>query len=149
MIRHILCPTDLKERAYISLKKAVQIAHQFNARITMLNVHSEFMDKHEREMLRVSVDKLKEKYRQVAIESKEEMKTIIQELHAEDVEITYLLRKGKPADSIIDVSAEEEVDLIVICTDGRDNVKDFVTGTITEQVITHAPCPVLVIPFQK
>ena len=70
MIRHILCPTDLKERAYISLKKAVQIAHQFNARITMLNVHSEFMDKPEREMLRVSVDKLKEKYRKVAIESK-------------------------------------------------------------------------------
>ena len=149
MIRHILCPTDLKERAYISLKKAVQIAHQFNARITILNVHSEFMDKHEREMLRVSVDNLKEKYQQVAIESKEEMKAAIHELHAEDIEISYLLRKGKPADTIIEVSAEEGVDLIVMCTDGRDNLKDFVTGTITEQVINHAACPVLVIPFQK
>jgi nucleotide-binding universal stress UspA family protein len=99
----------LKERAYISLKKAVQIAHQFNARITMLNVHKEFMDKHEREMLRVSVDKLKEKYRQVAIESKAEMKTVIRELHADDIEITYLLRKGTPADTIIDVAAEESV----------------------------------------
>ena len=97
MIRHILCPTDLKERAYISLKKAVHIAHQFNERIAMLNVHSEFMDKPEREMLRVNVDKLKEKYRQVAIESKEEMKAAIHELHAEDVEFTNLLRKGKPA----------------------------------------------------
>jgi hypothetical protein len=28
MFSHILCPTDLKERAYIALKKAVQIAHQ-------------------------------------------------------------------------------------------------------------------------
>ena len=149
MIRHILCPTDLKERAYIALKKAVQIAHQFDARITMLNVHKEFMDKREREMLRVSVDKLKEKYQQVAIESKEKMKTVIHELHAEDVEITFLLRKGKPADTIIEVSAEEGVDLTVICTDGRDNLKDFVTGTITEQVINRSPCPVLVIPFQK
>ena len=149
MIRHILCPTDLKERAYIALNKAVQIAHQFDARITMLNVHSEFMDKHERETLRVSVDKLKEKYRQVSIESKEKMKTVIHELHAEDVEITFLLRKGKPADTIIDVSAQESVDLIVICTDGRDNLKDFVTGTITEQVINNAPCPVLVIPHRK
>ena len=149
MFRHILCPTDLKERAFISLKKAVQIAHQFNARITILNVHSEFMDKHEREMLRVSVDNLKEKYQQVAIESKEEMKAAIHELHAEDIELSYLLRKGKPADTIIDVAAEEEADLIVICTDGRDNLKDFVTGTITEQVINHAPCPVLVIPHRK
>ena len=149
MISHILCPTDLKERAYISLKKAVQIAHQFNARITMLNVHKEFMDKHEREMVRVSVDKLKEKYRQVAIESREEMKTVIRELHADDIEITYLLRKGTPADTIIDVAAEESVDLIVICTDGRDNLKDFVKGTITERVINRAPCPVLVIPHKK
>ena len=149
MISHILCPTDLKERAYIALNKAVEIAHQFDARITMLNVHKQFMDKHEREMLRVSVDKLKEKCRQVAIESKEEMKTVIHELHADDIEITYLLRKGKPADTIIDVSAQESVDIIVICTDGRDNLKDFVTGTITEQVINRAPCPVLVISHRK
>jgi nucleotide-binding universal stress UspA family protein len=115
----------------------------------MLNIHSEFMDKHEREMLRVSVDKLKEKYRQVAIESKEEMKAVIHELHADDIEITYLLRKGIPADTIIDVAAEEIVDLIVICTDGRDNLKDFVKGTITEKVINHGPCPVLVIPHKK
>ena len=100
-------------------------------------------------MLRVSVDKLKEKYRQVAIESKEEMKTVIHELHADDIEITYLLREGTPADTIIEVSAQEGVDLIVMCTDGRDNLKDFVTGTITEQVINHAPCPVLVIPHRK
>jgi nucleotide-binding universal stress UspA family protein len=77
------------------------------------------------------------------------MKTVIHELHADDIEITYLLRKGTPADTIIEVSAEEGVDLIVICTDGRDNLKDFVTGTITEQVINHAPCPVLVIPYRK
>jgi nucleotide-binding universal stress UspA family protein len=149
MFSHILCPTDLKERAYISLKKAVQVAHQFNARITMLNVHKEFMDKHEREMLRVSVDKLKEKYRQIAIESREEMKTVIHELHADDIEITYLLRKGTPADTIVDVAVEESVDLIVICTDGRNNLKDFAIGTITEQVINHAPCPVLVIPYRN
>ena len=149
MFQHILCPTDLKERAYLSIKKAVQIAHQFDARITILNVHKEFMDKHERKMLRVSVDQMKEKYRQVAIESREEMKTVIHELHADDIEITYLLRKGTPADTIIEVSVEEGVDLIVICTDGRDNLKDFVAGTITELVINHAPCPVLVIPHRK
>jgi nucleotide-binding universal stress UspA family protein len=33
-----------------------------------------------------------------------------------------------------------------MATDGRDSIKDFVTGTITEHVINHASCPVLVIP---
>ena len=149
MLRHILCPTDFKERAYISLKKAVQIAQQFNARITMLNVQKDYMDKQERGMLRVSVDKFKKKYQQIADDSMEEMKAAIQELHADDIDISYLLRKGTPSDTIIEVSAEEGVDLIVICTDGRDNLKDFVTGTITEQVINRAPCEVLVIPYRK
>ena len=32
MFTHILCPTDLKERALLALEKAVQIAHQFNSK---------------------------------------------------------------------------------------------------------------------
>ena len=149
MFKHILCPTDLKERAFIALKKAVQIAHQFNSKITILNVHPEFMGQQEREMLRVSFDGLKEKYRRVALESREEMKAEISKLHAEDIQVDYELREGKPEAVIVETAEKLGIDLIVICTDGRDNIMDFVTGTITEHVINHASCPVLVIPFPK
>ena len=149
MFRHILCPTDMKERAYIALKKAVQIAHQFNSKITVLNVHPEFIAQQEREMLRVSFDGLKEKYRRVAIESREEMKAEIGSLLADDIQVDYLLREGQPERVIAETAGKLAVDLIVICTDGRNNIKDFVTGTITEHVINHASCPVLVIPYPK
>ncbi len=146
MFTHILCPTDLKERAFIALKKAVQIAHQFNARITMLNVHDEFLKKEEREMLRVSFDSLKAEYAQVAVESREQMRAAMRQLNAEDIQVAYKLSEGKPAKKIVKVAQKLSVDLIVMATDGRDNIKDFVTGTITEHVINHASCPVLVIP---
>jgi nucleotide-binding universal stress UspA family protein len=149
MFRHILCPTDLKERAFIALKNAVQIAHQFNSKITMLNAHPEFMDQQEREMLRVSFDGLKEKYRRIAVKSREEMKAEISKLHAEDIQVDYVLREGKPETIILETAEKLGIDLIVICTDGRDNIKDFVTGTITEHVVNHASCPVLVIPYPK
>ena len=149
MFRHILCPTDLKERAFIALKQAVQIAHQFNSKITMLNAHPEFMGQQEREMLRVSFDGLKEKYRRIAVESREEMKAEISKLHAEDIQVDYVLREGKPETTIVEMAVKLGIDLIVICTDGRDNIKDFVTGTITEHVINHASCPVLVVPYPK
>jgi nucleotide-binding universal stress UspA family protein len=149
MFTHILCPTDLKERALLALKKAVQIAHQFNSKITMLNAHPEFMGQQEREMLRVSFDGLKEKYRRVALESREEMKAEISKLHAEDIQVDYELREGKPETVIVEAAEKLGIDLIVICTDGRDNIMDFVTGTITEHVINHASCPVLVIPYPK
>ncbi len=149
MFQHILCPTDMKERSKLALKKAIQIAHQFGAKITLLNVHSEFMNQAERTMARVSVEKLEEKFKQTAIESKEEMQAIITQLHAEDIVVEYLLREGKPEKTIAKVAASIGADLIVICTDGRDNLKDFVTGTITENVINSLVCPVLVIPCKK
>jgi len=149
MFKHILCPTDLKERAFIALKKAVQIAHQFNSKITILNVHPEFMGQQEREMLRVSFDGLKEKYRRVALESREEMKAEISKLHAEDIQVDYELREGKPETAIVETAEKLGIDLIVICTDGRDKIMDFVTGTITEHIINHASCQVLVIPYPK
>jgi nucleotide-binding universal stress UspA family protein len=130
----------------VALKTAVQIAHQFNSKITMLNVHDEFMSRQEREMLRVSFESLKDKYAQVAIESREQMRAAIRRLHAEDIQVGFKLSEGKPAKKIVKVAQKLSVDLIVMATDGRDNIKDFVTGTITEHVINHAPCPVLVIP---
>ena len=148
MFNHILCPTDLKERSDAAVKKAVQIAHQFGSKITLLNVHEEFMDKEERKMLRVSVDKMKEKYKRIAIESKEEMKTVIHKLHADDIEVDYLLHSGKPENVIVELAGQLRTDLIVIGTDGRDNVMDFVVGTITEHVINAAPCPVLVFHYK-
>jgi nucleotide-binding universal stress UspA family protein len=148
MFKHILCPTDLKERADIAVTRAVQLAHQFGSKITLLNVHEEFMDSEEREMLRVSVSKMKEKYRRIATESKNEMKSIIHRLHADDIEIDYVLHKGKPDKTIVEVANKLTVDLIVMCTDGRDNLRDFILGSITENVINASPCPVLVIPYK-
>ena len=146
MFNHILCPTDLKERADIAVRRSVQLAHQFGSKITLLNVHEEFMDKEEREMLRVSVSKMKEKYKHIASDSKKEMKAVIHKLHADDIEVDYLLRKGKPDKVIVEVAKKLAIDLIVMCTDGRDNLMDFVIGSITEHVINSSPCPVLVIP---
>lgn len=149
MFSHILCPIDLKERSDIAVKKAVQIAHQFGSKITLLNIHEEFMDKEEREMLRVSTIKMKEKFARSALESKEEMKTVIHNLHSDDIEVAYLLQKGRPEKVIVEVAKKLGTDLIVICTDGRDSLMSYVTGTITAQVINASPCPVLVIPNRE
>ena len=146
MFNHILCPTDLKARSDIAVKKAVQIAQQLGSKITSLNIHEELMDKEEQGMLRVSVDKMKEKFRKIALHSKEEMKAVIHKLHADDIEVDYPLHAGKPKKVVVKVAKHLGINLIIICTDGRDNVMDFVAGTIAEHVINAAFCPVIVIP---
>jgi nucleotide-binding universal stress UspA family protein len=146
MFNKILCPTDLAQRSYLALEKAVQLAHQFDAEITLLNVHPEFMNREDREMLRVSVEKIKEKYHQTALMAKEKMRESIKRLHAEDIALSYLLRGGKIAATILAVAGEIGADLIVMASDGRDNIGDFVAGTITEQVVSKSRLPVLVVP---
>ena len=149
MFKKILCPTDLGERSFTALEKAVQLAHQFNSGITILNIHDEFMNEKERHMLRVSVEEMKEKFKQTAIEAKRKMKDNIHVLHGEDIAIDYVVREGIPSKTIPQFAREQGFDLIVMATDGRDNFMDFVTGTISEHVINHAPCPVLIIPAEK
>ena len=59
MFRKILCATDLNDASSEAVKKTVQLAHQYNSKIIMLNIHKEFMTKEEMGMLRVSIDKMR------------------------------------------------------------------------------------------
>jgi nucleotide-binding universal stress UspA family protein len=148
MFKQILCPTDLEQRSDVALKAAVQVAHRFNAKITLLNVHPEFMGREERELLRVSIEKMKEEDTQAALQAREKMNQSIQKLHVENVPFSYLLRGGKVEAAILEVAGEIDADLIVMASDGRDNIVDFVAGTITEHIINRSSCPVLVVPYK-
>jgi len=51
--------------------------------------------------------------------------------------------EGDVVDAILAEAEREPTDLITMVTTGRDNFRDKVAGTDTEQVIRRAPCPVL------
>ena len=146
MFKHILVPTDLSPRSKNAIKKAIQIAHQFNSRITILNVHEEFMDKDEMEMLRVSVNEIQAKFREIALEAKSEIKSMLAKLHTEDIKIEIILREGTPSKEILTFAIETDADLIVMGTNGKDNLTDYILGTTAENVVSKSDCPVLVVP---
>jgi nucleotide-binding universal stress UspA family protein len=56
-----------------------------------------------------------------------------------------LLREGDPAWEIIRVAEEEGYDLIVVGHRGLSAVKAFLLGSVSNRVVTHAPCSVLVV----
>jgi nucleotide-binding universal stress UspA family protein len=43
-------------------------------------------------------------------------------------------------------AAREEVDLIIMATEGRQGIVDAMRGSVTERVVRGAPCPVLAVP---
>jgi len=55
-----------------------------------------------------------------------------------------LRREGEVVEAILDVA--NEADLIVMATEGRHGFVDAVRGSVTEQVVRGAPCPILAVP---
>ncbi len=53
---------------------------------------------------------------------------------------------GKPHEFIVLEAKERAIDLIVMGTHGRTGIKRVLMGSVAQNVIGHAPCPVLVVP---
>ena len=56
---------------------------------------------------------------------------------------------GKPHEFIIKEAKERDIDLIVLGTHGRSGLSRVLLGSVAQNVIGHAQCPVLVVPTLK
>ena len=66
-----------------------------------------------------------------------------------DLRLRQEAEVGIPYKKIVDKAARENVDLIVMCTHGRSGLPHAILGSVTEQVVRRAQCPVLTIPRPK
>lgn len=55
------------------------------------------------------------------------------------------IEMGAPAEMIVHIANEEHVDLIVMCTDGRDGLADMFLGSITERVLRNTGADLLAV----
>ncbi|OGW44031.1 MAG: hypothetical protein A2Y66_01240 [Nitrospirae bacterium RBG_13_41_22] len=62
----------------------------------------------------------------------------------EGIEMETLIRKGVPHEVIVNTAAQKDVGLIVIGSHGRTGITKLLMGSVTERVIGHAGCAVLV-----
>ena len=53
------------------------------------------------------------------------------------------VEQTKPADEIVKLAKQENVDMIVLGTHGRTGLKHLLMGSVAESVIRHAPCAVV------
>jgi universal stress protein A len=56
-----------------------------------------------------------------------------------------IIRQGVPHDVIVNTAQSLGVDLIVIGTHGHSGLRRLVLGSVAENVVRHAPCPVVTV----
>lgn len=59
--------------------------------------------------------------------------------------VSRRVESGSPAELIVTLAGEERVDLIVLGARGVGPVHELVLGSVSHRVLTHAPCPTLIV----
>ena len=59
---------------------------------------------------------------------------------------TIVRMGGKPHEFIVQEARDRGIDLICMGTQGRSGLERVLMGSVAQNVIGHAPCPVLVVP---
>lgn len=147
MYKKILLPTDGSEYANKAAKHAIWIASLTGAELIALNVietsslvglPAEDLIVRIKEMLKEEGRKSLEEISKLAEESKTD------ECH-EEIKLNLVTEEGSPADIIVKKIKEENVDLVVMGTSGKHGLDRFLLGSVTENVVRSASCPVLVV----
>tara|TARA_B100000953_G_scaffold297252_1_gene291724 strand:+ start:1743 stop:2183 length:441 start_codon:yes stop_codon:yes gene_type:complete len=146
MYKKILCPIDLSPRSKSALGVAINYAHSFNAKLIILNIHDEFLNKNEMVMSRISVDTIMDEYKNIANQSKNKILSRIKEMKGNDIDKQIILKEGQVKESIISYSNEINPDIIIMGTNGKDSLTDYMIGTTSSYVVQNSKFPVLVIP---
>jgi nucleotide-binding universal stress UspA family protein len=131
-IHTILHPTDFSARSGYALQLALSLARDHGARLVVLHV------------MPVPLVQEKRLYR-------EEMAGELNRLGAPDAQVRmeHRLEEGDAITQILRVARETGCDLIVMGTHGRTGLGRLLMGSVAEQVVRQASCPVLTVraPF--
>ncbi len=70
---------------------------------------------------------------------------IVQRAMASGANATFLVWDGDPGEAIVAAAESEKADLIVVGSHGRSGVSRFLIGSVSDYVVRHAHCPVMVV----
>jgi nucleotide-binding universal stress UspA family protein len=141
----VLAATDGSVIADHALGEAIALAARSDAQLTVLtvlNVHAAVAD------MQMANEGLFERHLQgLRDEGRAILDRAGQQAAAAGVSARLVLREakvGRAAEAIVE-AASEGYDLVVIGTHGRRGLHHFMVGSEAEQVLRHAPVPVLVV----
>jgi nucleotide-binding universal stress UspA family protein len=132
-LRTILHPTDFSDRSTNALYMACALARDYSARLIVLHVGERSMV-YTDGYLPVTRDDIFE-------EDKHQLDQL--EIPDTSIQVERCFAEGTPATEILRVAQELEADLIVMGTHGRTGLSRWLLGSVAEQVMRKAPCPVV------
>lgn len=127
-VRRIMVPIDFSENSKKALQYAVSFAQDYGASVFLIHVMEDRLV--DGPLLR---------------REKKELEALAKREVGGRVPVTTLLTTGEPIREIIEEAKVALVDLLLISTHSRADIPDSGLGSVAEQIVHSAPCPVLVV----
>ena len=137
MFSNILIAVDGSESASKAFHRAIYLAQKCNSTLDLVHVvqcevggdsASTF------EMIEDLKDKAKKMLEEYRVEAAKN-----------NVPIQITIMQGDPAKVIIERAKAKSYDLIIMGTRGRSSFKELLIGSVSQKVMHHASCPVMVV----
>jgi nucleotide-binding universal stress UspA family protein len=136
-IETILLATDGSPASEPASEQAIDVATQLAARllvVSVLGASSRPSEASPEATMADSRDSLTTK-----------AQAIVQRAKAAGADATFLVWEGEPGEAIVAAANSEAADLIVVGSHGRSGVSRFFIGSVSDYVVRHAHCPVMVV----
>jgi universal stress protein A len=138
----ILAPVDFTECSQKAVTYAVSLAKHFHSKIVLLHVSTIGTPTPSAEMVALQGDLLiKETMAAAARQLSRWRDRVVEHVPARALVINGVSIQ----DEIVAAAHETNCDLIVMATHARGALAHLFTGSVTEKVVHHAPCPVFVV----
>jgi len=132
----LLFPTDFSTLGHSALEMATDLARQRDAKLLIVHVEEPPVAYGGGEL-----------YYGIEEPDREEIKRMLAAVVPTDPAVAYEhhLLIGNPATAIVHLADTEHVDMIVMPTHGRTGLMRLLMGSVAEEVVRRANCPVLTV----
>ncbi len=144
-MKNILLPTDFSENSNNALKYAIQLADKVGANVKCFHayhipyIHAEMPAG----MYQTAIEEAEK-------ESKDEMEKVWDKVKSDfpDLKVScdFECKMGFAVEEILNAAEKNNVDMVVMGTQGVNSVADVIFGSITSSILDKAQCPVLAVP---
>lgn len=141
-IKKILVPIDFSDNSQKILKSAEYVAQKFAAELVLIFVVQSLEDYSGFFVPHLPLEQLAD---EMLIGAEKKMANFVEDHVHYDGDVKTKVITGDVAAEIISFSETAEIGMIIMGTHGYKGIERVLFGSIAEQIVKNAPCPVLTI----
>ena len=142
-VNQILAPVDCSNHSRRALRNAIHLARQFRAKLAILTVAEPLPNL-------VQTDQQVKKVQRTYVNSTQaRFDRFCREFDIRGVEVSKLVRQGRPAEQILHICRETNSDLLVMGSAGRTGLARLFIGSVAEKVLRQLPCSAITVKSEQ